>query len=172
PPGAMAIAAGTVRALALKADGTVSSWGLNDFGQLGNGTTTNSNVPVAVSGLTGVTAIAAGDGHSVAMKPDGTVYTWGYNGAGQLGIGSNANSSVPVQVPGLTNVLAVAGDSTSQHTLAITSARTLISISVTPGAVLALTGASRQFSATGTYSDFTTQDLTAAASWSSSDTTV
>jgi hypothetical protein len=53
----------------LKQDGTVWAWGYNGDGELGNGTYSNSNLPVQVSGLTGVTAIAGGDGHSLAIYP-------------------------------------------------------------------------------------------------------
>jgi alpha-tubulin suppressor-like RCC1 family protein len=56
-------------ALALKSDGTVWAWGDNYSGELGNGTTTNSSVPVQVPGLAGVTAVAAGDDFSLAVAP-------------------------------------------------------------------------------------------------------
>ena len=59
--------------MALKSDGTVWAWGLNENGQLGDGTTLNRNAPVQVLGLTGVVAIAAGPSHSLALKPDGSV---------------------------------------------------------------------------------------------------
>ncbi len=95
--------------LALKSDGTVWAWGDNQFGELGNGSTSNSNVPVQVSGLSGVVAIAGGAYHSLALTSDGTVWAWGDNQYGQLGNGTNANSNVPVQVTGLTGVIAVQG---------------------------------------------------------------
>ena len=64
-----AISAGGAHSLALRADGSVLAWGKNLYGELGDGTTTNHNVPVAVSALTsGVTAIAAGASHSVALQ--------------------------------------------------------------------------------------------------------
>jgi alpha-tubulin suppressor-like RCC1 family protein len=66
-----------------RAQGTVSAWGDNVNGQLGNGTYTTSITPVQVSGLSGVTAIAGGR-HSLALKSDGTVWAWGYNFYGQL----------------------------------------------------------------------------------------
>src|SRR3990172_3621138 len=115
---AVAIAGEGDHSLALKNDGTVWAWGLNVSGQLGNGTNTNSNVPVQVTGLTGITAIAAGQDHSLALKNDGTVWAWGYNLYGQLGNGNNTNSNVPVQVAGLTGITAIAGGGRA-HSLAL-----------------------------------------------------
>jgi len=73
----VAIAAGEVHSLALKSDGTVWAWGLNNRGQLGDGSTTNRTTPVQVSGLTGVMVIAGGAYHSLALKSDGTVWRGG-----------------------------------------------------------------------------------------------
>ena len=92
--------------------GAPMSWGWNYYGQLGNGTFTNSApwsiaVPVQVSGLTVVTAVSAGGEHSLALKSDGTVWAWGYNGYGQLGNVSYNDSNTPVQVSGLTGVMAI-----------------------------------------------------------------
>ncbi|MBI4970897.1 MAG: DUF2341 domain-containing protein [Candidatus Omnitrophica bacterium] len=95
--GVTQIAAGDYHTVALKTDGTVWAWGLNSYGQLGDGTTTNSSIPVQ-SQITGiVTRIAAGNSHTVALKTDGTVWAWGYNVYGQLGDGTTTDSSVPVQ---------------------------------------------------------------------------
>jgi alpha-tubulin suppressor-like RCC1 family protein len=75
------------------------AWGQNNVGQLGNGTTTDSDLPVAVSGLGGgVTAVSGGEGHSVALLSSGTVMAWGENEAGALGDGIHANTDVPVGV--------------------------------------------------------------------------
>jgi len=91
--------------LALKKDGTVWAWGDNANGELGNGTTNSSNVPIQVKDLTGVAAISAGDpSFSVALKKDGTVWAWGDNESGQLGNGTTNRSNTPVQVKGLTGV--------------------------------------------------------------------
>src|SRR5260221_2749650 len=76
---ALAVAAGTNHSLAILCDGTVVAWGLNSFGQLGDGTTTQRLFPVPVLGLpVGVraVAIAAGDLHSMALLENGTVWTW------------------------------------------------------------------------------------------------
>ena len=95
--------AGYTGGLVLASDGTVYDWGYNNNGQLGNNSTAESNVPVAVStggALVGktVVAIAAGDGHNLALSSDGTVCAWGFNSSGQLGNNSTVDSSVPVAV--------------------------------------------------------------------------
>src|SRR5208283_1041006 len=70
------------------ATGTAWTWGYNNYGELGNGSTTSSATPVQVSGISGVVAVAGGWGHSLALKSDGTVWAWGFNGDGELGDGS------------------------------------------------------------------------------------
>lgn len=89
---------GNTAVYALKADGTVWSWGHNGYGRLGIGTTTFSAVPVKVTGLTGARNVTGDQGSAFALKTDGTIWAWGNNLAGQLGNGTITNSSVPVQV--------------------------------------------------------------------------
>ncbi len=120
PPGVTvtAVSAGFAYSLALLSNGTVMAWGENEWGQLGNGTRRNdSDVPVAVSGLSEVTAIAAGLGHSLALLSNGTVMAWGSNEYGELGNGTGTESDVPVAVSGLSEVTAVAAGGT--HSLAL-----------------------------------------------------
>lgn len=93
---------------AVGAKGTVWTGGLNDYGQLGDGTTINRNTLVQVSGLSGVVSISAGVEHTLALKSDGTVWTWGRNLKGQLGNGSTKDSPVPVLAKNLKDVKAVA----------------------------------------------------------------
>ncbi|MBP2656492.1 MAG: repeat domain protein [Firmicutes bacterium] len=93
------------------------SWGFNNYGQLGNGTNTSSNVPVTVSDLSNVITISAGGSHSLALLEDGTVQAWGYNSYGQLGNGTNTSSNVPVTVSDLSNVIAVSAG--AYHSLAL-----------------------------------------------------
>jgi alpha-tubulin suppressor-like RCC1 family protein len=107
--GVIAAATGDYHTMALKADGTVMSWGSNDSGQLGDGTTTQRANPVQVSGLGGVIAIAAGSNYSLALKSDGTVWSWGAGAA--LGDASVAQRNSPAQIPGLSGVVAVAAGS-------------------------------------------------------------
>jgi alpha-tubulin suppressor-like RCC1 family protein len=105
--GASAVDGGLDYGLALLGSGTALGWGENEFGQLGNGTTKNSDVAVAVSGLSGATAVSAGSTHSLALLGNGSVMAWGANSHGQLGNGSTESSDVPVAVSGLSGVTAI-----------------------------------------------------------------
>jgi len=99
----VAVSAGFSHSVALCSDGTVATWGYNLYGQLGNGGTTSSNVPILVttSGVLNgkvVTSLAAGYYHNIALCADGTVVTWGRNNSGQLGNNSTTDSSLPVNI--------------------------------------------------------------------------
>jgi alpha-tubulin suppressor-like RCC1 family protein len=109
--------AGGTHTVALKTTGMVWTWGGNESGQLGDGTTTRRLAPVQVNGLTGITAIAAGTDHTLALKEDGTVWAWGENSFGQLGDGTKTDALFPVQVSGLTDVIAIAGG--RNHSIAL-----------------------------------------------------
>ena len=111
--------------LALKADGSVWAWGYNGYGQLANGNTTNSAIPVQVSGLTGVIAVAAGNSHALAVKSDGSIWSWGQNGAGALGDGSTTDRAFPVQVSQASGLVPIPGEMViaagTNHSMALTS---------------------------------------------------
>ena len=108
-----AVSCGWQFTAAIKTDGTLWTWGLNSYGQLGNGGVTNAkdpygyglylNVPMKV--LDNVAAVSCGGNHAAAIKTDGSLWMWGSNSYGQLGNGTMKSSDVPVKV--LDNVAAV-----------------------------------------------------------------
>jgi alpha-tubulin suppressor-like RCC1 family protein len=111
-----AIMGGELHNFALKTDGTVWAWGMNFFGQLGDGSTNwgaisnRSTTPVQVFGLTSVKSLGGRGYHSLALKTDGTIWCWGDNASGQLGNGVAFNgTNTPVQVIGLTNPAVISG---------------------------------------------------------------
>jgi prepilin-type N-terminal cleavage/methylation domain-containing protein len=114
---AASVSAGAQHACALSKSNNVYCWGYNGQGQIGNGTVTNSNLPVQVlkgaatgtdtdgTYLTNVAQISAGhfstgvaQGSTCARTLSSNMYCWGYDAAGQLGDGTTTNSSQPVRV--------------------------------------------------------------------------
>jgi len=98
------VAAGTGFTCALSSAGAAYCWGLNTNGQLGNNSTTQSLVPVAVTtsgALSGValTQIGAGTSFACGLASTGTAYCWGLGTSGQLGNSATTSSSVPVTLP-------------------------------------------------------------------------
>lgn len=99
--------------------GAVYSWGYNASGQLGNGTTTYSAVPVRSGAITGVTALAAGAYHTLALRNDGSVWGWGSNDSGQIG-NVYGYSGTPLKIVGsgaFGNISSIAAN--GKHSLAI-----------------------------------------------------
>jgi alpha-tubulin suppressor-like RCC1 family protein len=114
---ATTVAAGVGHNCAVTSAGGVRCWGLNDEGQLGDGTRQNRSVPVDVPGLAGVSAVAAGAFHTCVVTVAGGVKCWGYNRYGQLGDGTATEELAPVDVVGLgSGVKAVAA---GLHTCAL-----------------------------------------------------
>ena len=97
-----AIAVVGASSYALTSEGKVYAWGLNDFGQLGDGSTANRSLPVLIGGLLSgktITAISSGAGrHQLALASDGSLFAWGDNASGQLGNGTTTSSTTPKAV--------------------------------------------------------------------------
>ena len=88
----------------IKDDGSLWAWGANNWGQLGDGSTTDRSSPVQVGSLTDWFFVACGDqGNTLAVKTDGTLWSWGRNYYGELGLGDTTSRSSPVQVGSLTD---------------------------------------------------------------------
>src|ERR1700677_2905911 len=103
----VAISAGQATSLVLLANGQVWTWGENQYGNLGDGNTTDSDVPVQVQLPSAAAQISAGgdgnsNGQSLALLTSGTVYGWGDDKWGQLGNGTTSTvNTVPVQAASL-----------------------------------------------------------------------
>jgi alpha-tubulin suppressor-like RCC1 family protein len=116
------ISAGTWQTCGIDPGGHAWCWGRNNFGQLGDGTTTNSDVPVGVRGNHTFTQIAAGGSHTCAIDVNGHAWCWGWNSNDQLGDGTTADRLMPVAV----------------DTSGVLFGKTLTKISASPGTTCAL----------------------------------
>ena len=116
--GVRTISAGLYHTCAVTTSGVALCWGRNDAwggGQLGDGTTVASAVPVPVTGLqVGVAAVSCSSGHSCAVFSNGSVACWGEFGSGL----SATNALVPVLVPGLSGATLVAASDINTCALA------------------------------------------------------
>jgi alpha-tubulin suppressor-like RCC1 family protein len=105
--GATAITAGYRHSCAVLSSGSISCWGSNDNGQLGNGTNASATGPVTVNGVTNGVLVAAGIEHTCALRFDETVACWGLNSTGELGSGTRDDSFSPVGVANLGSATAL-----------------------------------------------------------------
>jgi alpha-tubulin suppressor-like RCC1 family protein/uncharacterized protein YjdB len=103
------IESGERHTCAVTANGGVTCWGWNPYGQLGDNSYSNREYPVAVTGISsGAVKVATGMWHSCAVLSDGTVKCWGRNEWGQLGNNTRTTSPVPVTVQGISNAVDIA----------------------------------------------------------------
>jgi alpha-tubulin suppressor-like RCC1 family protein len=117
------VAAGYFHTLAIRADGTLWTWGQNSSGVLGLGDSANRLFPTQVGSATNWTRVAAGSYHTLAIRSDGSLWAWGLNFYGQLGLGDNANRNLPTRVGTDNNWRTVTGG--GDYTLALRTDGTL-----------------------------------------------
>ena len=91
------LAAGAYHSVAASSYGPVWAWGLNNVGQVGDGTTVDRHAPVVLAGLQYANDLAAGAFHSMASVSPGEVRAWGWNVLGQLGDGTTTDRHSPVR---------------------------------------------------------------------------
>jgi len=117
--GVRAISAGWKHTCAILADEAIACWGQNSQGQLGDGSLTDSGVPIEVARLPKASLLSAGGtrtgnvGHSCAFALGGGLHCWGANLEGQLGNGTLATASVPVAVKALSPDVDCSGEVTA-----------------------------------------------------------
>ncbi|KVH87985.1 Regulator of chromosome condensation 1/beta-lactamase-inhibitor protein II, partial [Cynara cardunculus var. scolymus] len=117
------IACGDSHCLAVTMEGEVQSWGRNQNGQLGLGTTEDSLVPQKIEAFQGVTIkmVAAGAEHTVAITEDGELYGWGWGRYGNLGLGDRTDRNIPEKasvINGEKMILVACG---WRHTISVSS---------------------------------------------------
>jgi alpha-tubulin suppressor-like RCC1 family protein len=90
--------AGGSHTIAISQSGSLWAFGLNNVGQLGDGTVVNKNSPVQIGTLNTWVSASCGPSHTIAMKSDGTMWSWGLNSTNALGDLTSNNKSSPVQI--------------------------------------------------------------------------
>jgi alpha-tubulin suppressor-like RCC1 family protein len=121
-----AVTSGISNYAAIRSDGLLFTWGLNNAGQLGDGTVINKSSPVLVGinvGAISWTAVSAGTSHMLAVDVVGRMYAWGLNSTAQLGLDDTVNRSRPTQIATGTSFTAIAGG--VDHSIAVDNAGTL-----------------------------------------------
>jgi alpha-tubulin suppressor-like RCC1 family protein len=117
------VACGDSHTAAVKTNGTLWTWGLNQSGQIGNGSSgTDILLPTTLAGTTWK-QVSCGNRHTAAIKTDGTLWTWGSNSYGLLGDGTTTGQFSPIQVGTATTWKQVACG--TQHNTAIKTDGTL-----------------------------------------------
>jgi alpha-tubulin suppressor-like RCC1 family protein len=123
------VSVGETHTLAVTNQGRVYAWGRNEYGKLGDGTTTDRNTPRLINvpnlqSRESIAHVSAGSSHSLAVTTQGRVYAWGWNGYGQLGDGTYNDRLTPtlINVPNLQSGETIAQVTAgSVHSLAVTT---------------------------------------------------
>ena len=117
------VTAGDSHTCALSAAGNLFCWGINRFGQLGDGTTISRTVPIQVPLTRTVQSVAAAGSHTCALLTDGAVYCWGDNSDGQLGDGDAEDRVTPTAVQGITEKVTFIGVGTNHSCASLLSGK-------------------------------------------------
>ncbi|XP_034212328.1 ultraviolet-B receptor UVR8 isoform X5 [Prunus dulcis] len=117
------IACGDSHCLAVTMEGEVQSWGRNQNGQLGLGTTEDSLVPQKIQAFQGISVkmVAAGAEHTAAVTEDGSLYGWGWGRYGNLGLGDRNDRLVPEKVSMVNSEKMVMVACGWRHTISVSS---------------------------------------------------
>jgi alpha-tubulin suppressor-like RCC1 family protein len=117
---ALSIASGFDHNCAILNSGPLVCWGLNEYGQLGDGTMTSRSIAVRVAASVTFDRVSAGSAHTCALTPTGQAYCWGRNFWGQLGDGTTTSHLTPTPVAGPVrfSTLSAGGDYTCGLTTA------------------------------------------------------
>ena len=102
------VATGYSYSMTIDVDGNLLTCGRNDYGQLGDGTTTNKTIPVKIKPDTKFKQISAGNSHSLAIDEEGNLWAWGNNGSGRLGDGTTENKKSPIKIKPETKFIQIA----------------------------------------------------------------
>ena len=122
---AKSVASGVYNTCIITTSNTLKCWGHNGWGDLGNGTNTSSNLPVAVSNVTDVAKVSIGEGYMCALTNAGALKCWGRNENGQLGDNTTTNRSTAVTPVGMTAHVSDVSTGMFQHTCAVVNGGTL-----------------------------------------------
>ena len=119
PTGRTWLAVGGGQSCARRVSGTVACWGVNQSGELGDGTfRTPNHTSTPVTGISDAIGLGLGADHSCVVRATGAVSCWGANADGQLGNGTITAALTPVAVTGITTAAQVVGG--DSHTCART----------------------------------------------------